>query len=84
VEAFEAMPMDRKRINQAEWENSDNWSMGLYFSKKDTRVWVPKPIPWMGWTLNLGTRAGAMWMIGFLIGLPFFVVLVMTLTCPNQ
>jgi len=31
----------------------------------------------MGWTLNLGTRAGAGWMLGFLIGLPVFMILVM-------
>jgi hypothetical protein len=55
------------------------WAAGLYFSKKDTRAWVPKSIPWTGWTLNLGTRAGARWMIGLLIGLPLFMILLMSL-----
>ncbi|MDZ4198662.1 MAG: DUF5808 domain-containing protein [Kiritimatiellia bacterium] len=71
--------MKQQEINQAEWENSENWSFGLYFSKKDTRTWVPKSIPWMGWTLNLGTRAGALWMLGFLIGLPVLMIVLMGL-----
>lgn len=75
--------MDQREVNQAEWENPENWSVGLYFSKRDTRTWVPKSIPWMGWTLNLATRAGAMWMIGFLIGLPVLVILVTVATCPK-
>ncbi|NMA45592.1 MAG: hypothetical protein GX945_03420 [Lentisphaerae bacterium] len=75
--------MNQREINQAEWRNSDNWSVGFYFSKKDTRSWVPKQIPWMGWTLNLGNRTGALWMIGFLIGTPLFVILVLAATCPK-
>jgi len=31
-------------INQTEWENPDNWTT-IYFSKKDSRPWVPKKIP---------------------------------------
>lgn len=75
--------MEQKEINKAEWENPENLSVGLYFSKKDTRTWVPKSIPWMGWTLNLATRTGAMWMIGLLIGLPIFVIVVMSLARPQ-
>jgi uncharacterized membrane protein len=75
--------VNQREINQAEWRNPDNWSVGFYFSKKDTRSWVPKQIPWMGWTLNLGNRAGALWMIGFLIGTPLFVILVLAATCPK-
>ena len=71
--------MDQKEINEAEWANPENWSVGLYFSKKDSRTWVPKSVPWMGWTLNLGTRAGACWMLGFLIGLPVLMIVLMSL-----
>jgi hypothetical protein len=38
---------NQKEINQAEWNNPDNWSVGFYFSKKDSRTWVPKSI--RGW-----------------------------------
>lgn len=71
--------MEQKEINKAEWENPENWSVGFYFSKSDSRTWVPKSSPWMGWTVNIGSRTGACWMIGFLIGLPLFVIILMTL-----
>lgn len=71
--------MNQREINDAEWANPDNWSMGLYFSKRDQRVWVPKPVPVMGWTLNLGTRAGACWMIGIMVGLPVLMIALMGL-----
>ena len=68
--------MNQKEINQAEWSNRENWSFGFNFSKKDTRIWVPKQVPWMGWTLNIGTRGGAVWLLGFIIGLPLFCMAV--------
>jgi len=71
--------MNQSEINDAEWANPDNWSMGLYFSKRDQRVWVPKSVPAMGWTLNLGTKAGACWMIGILVGLPVLMIALMGL-----
>ena len=54
--------MNQTDINEREWANADNWSggfFGVYFSKRDTRVWVPKSTPALGWTLNLGQPAGA-------------------------
>ena len=62
--------MDQEEINQAEWENPDNWSdsfVGFYFSKTDSRTWVPKRNPRMGCTMNLGKPAGAWWMFGLWI-----------------
>lgn len=70
--------MSQMEINKAEWSNPENWSMGLYFSKKDSRTWVPKSIRWMGWTLNLGKRAGVCWMLGILIALPVLIVALMS------
>ena len=76
--------MDQKEINQAEWENPENWSgpkwLSVYFSKVDTRTWVPKQIPVMGATLNLGKRAGVYWLVGFFVGIPLFVILLMALS----
>ena len=65
--------MTLEEINEQEWRNPENWSgslAGFYFSKKDTRTWVPKKVRAFGWTLNLGRPAGARWMLGFLVGLP--------------
>jgi uncharacterized membrane protein len=66
--------MTQDDINQAEWNKPGNWSCGLYFSKKDNRVWVPKRIKSLGWTLNLGQRKGAIWLISIVIGAIAFVV----------
>lgn len=53
--------------------------MAIYFSKNDTRTWVPKRLPWMGWTLNLGRAGGVYWLVGFLTGIPALIVLASTL-----
>ena len=53
-------------INQAEWENLDNWS-SIYFSKKDSRTCVPKKNPKHGWTINFGSPSGAMWIYYFFV-----------------
>lgn len=70
----------QQEIDRTEWENPSNWGgpdwMAIYFSKKDSRTWVPKRMPWMGWTLNLGRSAGVYWLVGFLTGIPLFVVAV--------
>jgi uncharacterized membrane protein len=72
-------------IEQAEWANPDNWGdgpMGLYFSKRDRRLWVPKRQPGIGWTLNLAHRAAGLWIVGFgilaaaIVALPLLIVLV--------
>ena len=70
--------MTQDETNQAEWNSPGNWSGpgkgGFYFSKKDSRTWVPKSIPAFGWTLNLGKPAGARWLLGFLVGLPLLLI----------
>ena len=75
--------MDQHAINEAEWKKPENWSGSrriFYFSKKDNRTWVPKSIPWMGRTINLAHSAGACWLLGFIIGLPLFIIALMALT----
>ena len=71
--------MTQDEINQAEWENSENWSgpdwAAVYFSKQDKRTWVPKKLTWMGWTLNLGRTSGVFWLIGLIISVSFIIVL---------
>lgn len=65
--------MDQRQINKAEWANPDNWGgprwLSVYFSKKDTRTWVPKQIPWMGWTLNLARTSGVVLFLLIIIAL---------------
>ena len=71
--------MEQRDIDEAEWKNPDNWTgpglFSFYFSKRDSRTWVPKSLPWMGWTLNLGKPEGARWMIFLLVGVPTLIIL---------
>ncbi|HOX56891.1 MAG TPA: DUF5808 domain-containing protein [Candidatus Paceibacterota bacterium] len=70
--------MDQETINQAEWRNPDNWSgpkwLSVYFSKRDSRVWVPEQIPALGWTVNLGRPGGVAWLFAVIVGLPLLVL----------
>ncbi len=63
--------MTQQQINHAQWNDPDNWSgpfNDLYFSKQDSRVWVPRKGPWNGWTMNLAQPRGAMWLYGMVYG----------------
>lgn len=70
--------MDLKTINNNQWNNPDNWSrrgiFGIYFSKIDTRAWVPKALPALGWTINFGHPNSVFW-LGAVIALPVLLVL---------
>jgi uncharacterized membrane protein len=61
----------QEETNRREWENEENWGgpswANIYFSKRDTRAIVPKRVPWMGWTFNLGSSAGVVWFFGLLL-----------------
>lgn len=66
--------MTQDEINRAEWENPENWTgpgwMAIYFSKVDTRTWVPnRRFPRLGWTQNLGRAAGLFWVYAIVVGL---------------
>lgn len=59
--------MTQVEINEAEWQDPSNWRLGCYSSPRDTRVWVPKPIRWAGWTVNLAHRAAYWWLAAMLV-----------------
>lgn len=73
--------MDQNEINQAEWENDENWGGpqwgAVYFSKKDTRICVPKRIKWMGWTANLAHTTGVFLFFSVLLGIPCVVIAIL-------
>ena len=75
--------MNQDETNRIEWENPENWSgpkaFAVYFSKRDTRTVVPKRLPWMGWTVNLGRSPGVFWLMGVLVGIPLLVMLILVL-----
>lgn len=71
--------MDQRMINMAEWENERNWSsppwLGVYSSRIDSRILVPKRISGMGWTLNVGRPAGVFLLVVAVVGIPLLFIL---------
>lgn len=66
--------MTQDEIDEAEWHNPANWRggpLGVYFSRRDSRAFVPKRRRAMGITINFAHRAGAV----FLLGVVLFVVI---------
>ena len=73
----------QQEINHAEWLNGDNWGgpkmLAVYFSKKDSRVWVPQQKPSIGLTLNLAHTGGVLWLVGICVGIIMVMVAVTVL-----
>ena len=60
-------------INQREWSDPKNWSCGIYRSRMDTRMMVPKRRGF-GWTINFGKRNGVILFVA-LLTLPLMIFL---------
>jgi uncharacterized membrane protein len=74
------MEPGQEEINDAEWNNPDNWAgdtwFGVYFSKRDSRSLVPKrDYPELGYTFNLGHPNGVKLLYSLLVGIPSFLAL---------
>lgn len=68
--------MTQSEINESEWQDRANWRIGCYSSPRDTRVWVPKPIRWTGWTLNFAHRSAWVWLALLLLPAVIAVTLI--------
>lgn len=70
--------MKQDDINDAEWRNPANWSgrglIGIYGSRRDMRLFVPKAHPMMGITLNCAHPA-LNWALAALVALPIVLLL---------
>jgi uncharacterized membrane protein len=72
--------MTRDEQDRSEWSRPENWRggwLGVYVAPRDSRVWVPKRAPWIGWTLNFAHRRSWAWLIG-LIGLPAVIAMLIS------
>ena len=63
--------MNQHQINAREWDTPANWTRrawrGVYFSRRDTRAWVRKPTPALGWTVNFAQPRGAVAVVAILV-----------------
>jgi uncharacterized membrane protein len=70
--------MHQDEINDREWHDPTNWTGGVlrrYASERDTRLWVPKSHPAIGWTLNFAYPSSMVWLIGLML-VPLLILLV--------
>ena len=69
--------MDQDDINDREWRDPANWTgpiLRRYASERDTRLWVPKSNPALGWTLNFAHPKSMYWLVGLVLGIPLLAV----------
>lgn len=65
---------------EKEWrENPKNWVWGMfYFNREDKRIFPPKRIQWMGWTINFAHPKSVAVFLMMLAFLGFVQYLIMT------
>jgi len=63
--------MEPSQETQNQWSNDpNNWKWGVfYFNRDDNRIFPPKRIPWMGWTINFAKPKS---ILAFVLMLSFF------------
>ena len=61
--------MNQDELNERERNNPGNWGklLGFYHSRADSRIWVRKPKPWMGWTLNMANPYARVLVLFFIL-----------------
>ena len=67
--------MTQEDINQAEWNDPKNWATLAYYSRKDSRMIVPKRRGF-GVTVNFGNKNGVVLFVA-LLALPLAIFLVL-------
>ena len=68
--------MSQSEINDTEWQDAANWRVGtFYFSRRDSRAFVPKRHALLGATINFAKPIG----VAFLLGILVFAALIIYL-----
>ncbi len=69
---------DPDRETSERWrKDPNNWICGIfYFNKEDKRIFPPKKIEWMGWTINFANPKSVLYMIGFILFFIFLTTLI--------
>lgn len=70
--------MTQEQINRREWSDPMNGSrtgvLGLYSSRKESRLWVPRRGTSQGRTFNFGNPKAACWTLGLVV-IPVWVAI---------
>ena len=64
------MPTEKPSKEQMdEWHNDpSNWDWGIfYFNKKDSRIFPPKRLSFLGWTVNFANPYSVLTLIGLIV-----------------
>jgi uncharacterized membrane protein len=61
-----------------QWQKDPkNWVWGMfYYNKKDSRIFVPKRIQWMGITVNFANQKTYLFLLGALLFFCFIVFMI--------
>ena len=58
-------------------KDPNNWKFGgLYYNKEDERIFPPKRVAWMGWTVNFANPKSVVFFIILLVialSIPYFI-----------
>jgi uncharacterized membrane protein len=71
--------MHQHDINESEWREPGNWTgrvLRRYASGRDTRLWVPKRNPALGWTLNFAHPASVPCLVAMIVVVPLVFLMV--------
>ena len=70
--------MTEAEQDETEWRSPENWHggpLGLYYSRRDSRAFVPKRNPAFGATINFARPLGVVWLVGLLVFAATLVVI---------
>ncbi len=57
--------------------NSGKWIWGIfYYNKEDDRIFPPKRIPWMGWTVNFANWKSIAALVAMLAFFYFIIIMI--------
>ena len=71
--------MHQHDMNEREWRKPGNWTgrvLPRYASDRDTRLWVPKRKPALGWTLNFAHPASVPCLVALILVVPLLLLMV--------
>ena len=70
--------MNNEQFNNEDYLDPKYWKWGLfYFNKNDKRIFPPKRIKAMGWTINFANPISIISLFGLVLIIIFFISLIL-------